>query len=84
MKEKEYKKVLTQIIPFAKKIFLPDISSQRAEKPEILEKEILTISKNIKTVKNILVKEVLERLAADEKNIAVGSLYLAGEILKTI
>ncbi|MDR3113662.1 MAG: bifunctional folylpolyglutamate synthase/dihydrofolate synthase, partial [Endomicrobium sp.] len=84
MKEKEYKKVLTQILPFAKKIFLPNISSKRAEKPEILEKEILKISKKIKTVKNICVKEVLKHLARDEKNISVGSLYLAGEILKTI
>ncbi|MDR2192679.1 MAG: bifunctional folylpolyglutamate synthase/dihydrofolate synthase [Endomicrobium sp.] len=84
MKEKEYKKIIAAIVPFAKTVILPYITNQRAVRPEILEKEILKISSKIKTVKTVSVKESLKLLTPSDKNISVGSLYLAGEILKLI
>lgn len=84
MKEKEYKKIIREILPFAKKIILPDVSNKRAAAPETLEKEIKNLSKGIKTVKNISVREAVGLLKPADKNIALGSFYLAGEILGLI
>ena len=84
MKEKEHKKIITALIPFAKKIILPRIINQRAVSPELLEEEILKISNKVEIVKNISVKEALNTLKPGEKNVSAGSLYLAGEILRQV
>jgi dihydrofolate synthase/folylpolyglutamate synthase len=85
MKEKEYRLILRAVAPFANKFIFPKLSgNDRTVSPEILEREALALNGKMKIIKNVSVKEALACLKTREKASSVGSLYLAGEILKNI
>ncbi|MDR1941398.1 MAG: bifunctional folylpolyglutamate synthase/dihydrofolate synthase [Endomicrobium sp.] len=84
MKEKDYKRILRALAPFANRFIFPTLANDRAVSPVILEREVLKLNAKVKTVKNVSVKEALSTIKSGEKAAAAGSLYLAGEILKTI
>jgi len=84
MREKKYQGNIKRLSKYAKKIILPDLKNARAVKPEALKKEFAEYIK----VENIIVTDgvvsALKLVNRKEKYAAVGSLYLAGAILKHI
>ncbi|MDR1418487.1 MAG: hypothetical protein LBI80_04995 [Endomicrobium sp.] len=84
MKEKDYKLMVKNVSPFAKKIILPKINNARAANIDTLKEEFSRYidKRNIFTVKSV--RDALD-LAKNEKYvICVGSLYLAGAILANV
>jgi dihydrofolate synthase/folylpolyglutamate synthase len=84
MKEKNYKFMVKNVSPFAKKIILPKVNNTRSINTDILKEEFLKYidKRNVFTVKSV--RDALD-LAKNEKNvICIGSLYLAGEVLANI
>jgi dihydrofolate synthase/folylpolyglutamate synthase len=84
MKEKKYKYMVKKIASFAKKIILPQINNDRALNPEVLKKEFLKYIAQNKICTADSVKSACDMISNNETSVAVGSLYLAGEILKYI
>jgi dihydrofolate synthase/folylpolyglutamate synthase len=84
MKEKRYKQMVKKIAPFAEKVILPYVKNGRAVAPTDLKNEF---SKYISKNKIFLVdsvRQVFCLVGSGEIGVAVGSLYLAGELLEVI
>jgi dihydrofolate synthase/folylpolyglutamate synthase len=84
MKAKRYKHMVKKIAPFAEKVILPYIKNGRAVAPTDLKNEF---SKYIFKDKIFLVDSVRQAfcmVGPDKIGVAVGSLYLAGELLDVI
>jgi dihydrofolate synthase/folylpolyglutamate synthase len=84
MKEKKYKYMVKKIASFAKKVILPQINNDRSLNPEILKKEFSKYIVQSKICTTDSVKSACDMISDNEISIAVGSLYLAGKILKYI
>ncbi|MCL1972717.1 MAG: bifunctional folylpolyglutamate synthase/dihydrofolate synthase [Endomicrobia bacterium] len=84
MKEKDYKKIIKKIIPYASKVILVKIQNDRAVDADKLEKEFLKYKFDKKILKAGSTAAALDMLSNGETAAVVGSLYLAGEILKNI
>ncbi len=84
MREKKYKYMVKKIASFAKKVILPQINNDRSLNPEVLKKEFLKYIAQNKICTTDSVKSACDMISDNEISIAVGSLYLAGEILKHI
>jgi dihydrofolate synthase/folylpolyglutamate synthase len=84
MKEKKYKYMVKKIASFAKKVILPQINNDRALNPEVLKKEFSKYIAQNKIYMADSVKSACDMISDNETSAAVGSLYLAGEILKYI
>jgi dihydrofolate synthase/folylpolyglutamate synthase len=84
MREKNYRFMIKNIAPFAKKVILPKVNNTRSINAEILKEEFLKYidKSNISTVKSV--KDALDVAKKEKTVICVGSLYLAGEILANI
>jgi len=84
MKEKKYEYIVKKIAFFAKRIILLKINNDRALDCSILKREFSKyIGQNeICTVNSL--ENAYDMIAEGEIVVAVGSLYLAGEILKHI
>ena len=82
MKEKDYKKIIKKIIPYAYKVILVKIQNDRAVEADKLEKEFLKYKFDKKILKADSTAAALDMLSNGETAAVVGSLYLAGEILK--
>lgn len=82
MREKNYKKIIRKIAPYAKKIILPDFGNERAVKYDLLKAEFELY--RIRTLRADSPKKALEMLKKNETAVVLGSLYLAGEILKIL
>jgi dihydrofolate synthase/folylpolyglutamate synthase len=84
MREKQYKKAIKKIAPMCAKAILVKMRNKRSVEPEILKKEF---SKYL-SESDIFIAEgagsALSKIKNGEKAAAVGSLYLAGEILRNI
>jgi len=84
MKEKKYKYMIKKIASFAKKIILPRIDNDRSLNPEVLKKEFSKYIAQNRICTTDSVKSACDMISDNEISAAVGSLYLAGEILKYI
>ncbi|MDR1196104.1 MAG: hypothetical protein LBL00_06490 [Endomicrobium sp.] len=84
MREKEYKKTVKKIAACADNIILPKLKNDRAVKTDELKKEFLKYKphKKIFTVDSI--SDAFEILKNKRTSASVGSLYLAGEVLKNL
>lgn len=82
MKEKKYKKIIKKIAPLAQKVILVNINNRRALDFKTLKSEFALYmpEKNIFYADSA--SEALKMIKRNEKAAVVGSLYLAGEILK--
>jgi dihydrofolate synthase/folylpolyglutamate synthase len=82
MKEKSYEKMVKTISTVASKVILPQIKNPRAVQPAELKKLFLRYADGIEVIEVKNTKRALDKIK-DEKRVAViGSLYLAGEVLK--
>jgi dihydrofolate synthase/folylpolyglutamate synthase len=81
LKDKEYKKIIKIIAGVAKKVIVTQIDNGRALSNALMQKEFLKYTKNVTSVNNV--KEALS-IANGKVVVSVGSLYLAGEILKLL
>ncbi|GHT16547.1 bifunctional folylpolyglutamate synthase/dihydrofolate synthase [Endomicrobiia bacterium] len=84
MKEKKYKYMVKKTASFAKKVILPRINNDRALNPEVLKKEFSKYIAQNKICTADSVKNACAMISDNETSVAVGSLYLVGEILKYI
>jgi dihydrofolate synthase/folylpolyglutamate synthase len=84
MKEKKYKYMIKKIASFAKKIILPRIDNDRSLNPEVLKKEFSKYIAQNRICTTDSVKSACDMISDNEISVALGSLYLAGEILKCI
>ncbi|MDR1122868.1 MAG: bifunctional folylpolyglutamate synthase/dihydrofolate synthase [Endomicrobium sp.] len=84
MKGKKYKQMIKKIIPFAERIILPHIKNNRAISPIDLKDEFLKYILDDKIFIVNSVKEACRMFDYGKVGIAVGSLYLAGEVLSVI
>ncbi|MCL2799053.1 MAG: bifunctional folylpolyglutamate synthase/dihydrofolate synthase [Endomicrobia bacterium] len=85
MKEKNYKKIAKKIACLADEVILPDLKTDRAVPQNVLKTEFLKYMEDeSKIYRAGSVKEALNIIKNKGKAAAVGSLYLAGEILKNI
>ncbi len=84
MKEKKYKYMVKKIASFAKKVILLPINNDRSLNPEVLKKEFSKYIAQNKICTADSVKSACDMISDNEISVAVGSLYLAGEILKYI
>jgi dihydrofolate synthase/folylpolyglutamate synthase len=82
MKEKKYKAIIKMLLPFVKKIILFRLDSDRAVVPEILEREFLKYLPKYKISTVNSFQEVCDMIKNGETAAVIGSLYLAGKILK--
>jgi dihydrofolate synthase/folylpolyglutamate synthase len=84
MEGKKYKQMVKKIAPFAKEVILPHVKNDRAVDPIDLKKEF---SKYISEDKIFLVDYIRQAccmVGSGKIGVAVGSLYLAGELLEVI
>jgi dihydrofolate synthase/folylpolyglutamate synthase len=84
MKGKKYKQMVKKIAPFAQEVILPSLKNSRAVDPTYLKDEF---SKYISKCKIFLVDSVSQAccmVGSGKIGVAVGSLYLAGELLEVI
>ncbi|MDR2676701.1 MAG: bifunctional folylpolyglutamate synthase/dihydrofolate synthase [Endomicrobium sp.] len=84
MKEKKYKCMIKKIVPFAKMVILPKIDNERAVDPEILKLEFSNYIAENRICTANSVKNIFRMINSGEIVAVIGSLYLAGEILKCI
>lgn len=84
MKEKDYKKIIKKIAPVANRIILAELKNTRAVPQSVLKTEFLKYTDENKIYCVSSVKEALSSIKNREKTAVIGSLYLAGEILKNI
>jgi dihydrofolate synthase/folylpolyglutamate synthase len=84
MKEKKYKYMVKKTASFAKKVILPRINNDRSLNPEVLKKEFSKYIAQNKICTADSVKSACDMISDSEISVAIGSLYLAGEILKYI
>jgi dihydrofolate synthase/folylpolyglutamate synthase len=84
MKEKKYKCMVKKIVPFAKKIILPQISNNRALHPKVLKREFSKYIDQGRICTVDSVKSACDMIDNNETAAVIGSLYLAGEVLKYI
>ncbi|MDR0978296.1 MAG: bifunctional folylpolyglutamate synthase/dihydrofolate synthase [Endomicrobium sp.] len=84
MRDKKYKQMIKKIIPFTEKVVLPYINNDRAVDPVNLKSEFLKyMSKNDVLVADS-VAQAFSMCEFAGTAVVVGSLYLAGEVLKFI
>jgi dihydrofolate synthase/folylpolyglutamate synthase len=84
MKEKKYRCMVKKIVPFAKRIILPQIKNDRALNPEVLKREFSKYINQSKICMVDSVKSACDMIDNNETAAVIGSLYLAGEVLKYI
>ncbi len=84
MKEKEYKTAVKKLVPVTDKVILVRMQNSRAVRPEILKEEFEKYIPQNEVLTAHSPAEALKMLKKGEKASALGSLYLAGEILKII
>ncbi|MDR1926404.1 MAG: hypothetical protein LBQ13_01800, partial [Endomicrobium sp.] len=84
MKEKKYKYIVKKIAPFAKKVILLQINNNRAVSSEILKLEFSKYIAQNKISSADSTEDAFNMINSGETVIAVGSLYLAGKILRYI
>jgi dihydrofolate synthase/folylpolyglutamate synthase len=84
MKGKKYEYMVKKLASFAKKVILPRINNDRSLDSEVLKKEFSKYIAQNKICTADSVKSACDMISDNEISIAVGSLYLAGEILKYI
>jgi dihydrofolate synthase/folylpolyglutamate synthase len=84
MKEKKYKYMVKKIASFAKKVILPQMNNDRSLNPEVLKREFSRYIAQNNIYMADSVKSACDMISDNETAAAVGSLYLAGEILKYI
>ncbi|OEG71238.1 hypothetical protein ATZ36_15670 [Candidatus Endomicrobiellum trichonymphae] len=84
MKEKKYKYMVKKTAAFAKKVILPQINNGRALNLGVLKKEFSKYIAQNKICMAGSIKSACDMISDNETSVAVGSLYLAGEILKYI
>ncbi|MDR2860592.1 MAG: bifunctional folylpolyglutamate synthase/dihydrofolate synthase [Elusimicrobiota bacterium] len=82
MKEKNYSKIIKIISPFASKIILPALDNQRAVKTSVLKKEFSKSLKAENIIETDNIESVFKYIKNNEKTAVIGSLYLAGGVLK--
>ncbi|MDZ4743960.1 MAG: folylpolyglutamate synthase/dihydrofolate synthase family protein [Verrucomicrobiota bacterium] len=80
LKDKQWKAILDELIPLAKKFLILPVQSGRTESPEIIVDYLNNKSETIKVEQIASVGECLEKTAS-EPVIICGSLFLAGEAL---
>ncbi|MDR1400893.1 MAG: hypothetical protein LBI98_01045 [Endomicrobium sp.] len=84
MKEKKYEYIIKKVASFAKRIILLKVNNDRALSYDILKREFSKYIKpnKISTVNSV--EDVFDTVGENEVIAAVGSLFLAGELLKRI
>ncbi|MDR3048386.1 MAG: bifunctional folylpolyglutamate synthase/dihydrofolate synthase [Elusimicrobiota bacterium] len=82
MKDKDYKNAISLLAPIMSKVVCPQLKSKRACAPKILRKELLKFLPQSSVLEAASVKDALNNVKNTDRVIAIGSLYLAGEILE--
>jgi dihydrofolate synthase/folylpolyglutamate synthase len=82
MKEKNFKKAVKQIAPLASKIILPTLQNSRALPTQVLKKEFSKIFNDEDIIETRSASDAFELINNGQEIIVIGSLYLAGEVLK--
>lgn len=82
MREKNYKKIIKKIVPYAKEVILAGIGNERAVESGLLESEFAGYG--VRTLRAPSAGQALELLKENETAVVAGSLYLAGEVLKKL
>jgi len=84
MKEKKYEYIIKKIAFFAKRIILLKVNNNRTLSHDILKKEFSKYVGHNKVFAVDSVEDVFDKIDSNEVVVAVGSLYLIGELLKYI
>ncbi|GMO64748.1 MAG: folylpolyglutamate synthase/dihydrofolate synthase family protein [Endomicrobiia bacterium] len=84
MKEKKYKYIIKKVAFFAKRIILLKVNNSRALNHDILRREFSKYVKHDKIFILNSVEDALDTIENNEVVVAIGSFYLAGELLKCI
>ncbi|MFA7075022.1 MAG: Mur ligase family protein [Endomicrobiaceae bacterium] len=84
MQEKDYKKIIKNIVPFISTVNLVDIYNERAVKTEKLKSEFLKYTDKEKVVTYKSVEDCFNDIKNNEIVFCIGSFYLAGKIINFI
>ncbi|MDR1696292.1 MAG: bifunctional folylpolyglutamate synthase/dihydrofolate synthase [Endomicrobium sp.] len=84
MKEKDYNGTVKKVACLADRVILPDLKNPRAVPQSVLKAEFIKYIGENKVYCAGSAKEALDMIKSRDKAAAIGSLYLAGEILKNI
>ncbi|MDR1952114.1 MAG: bifunctional folylpolyglutamate synthase/dihydrofolate synthase [Elusimicrobiota bacterium] len=84
MKQKDYRKIAKALYPFASKIILPKLDNPRSLETKKIKEVFLKLDSQIEIIETDNIKKVFRQIKNNEKVAAVGSLYLAGEVLNFI
>jgi dihydrofolate synthase/folylpolyglutamate synthase len=84
MKEKKYKQMVKRVAPFVERVILPYVKNGRAVAPTDLKNEFLKYISEDKVFLVDSVRQACYMIGSDRIGVAVGSLYLVGELLEVI